>query len=906
VNERKTDMKKLSFIGITLTLLIGLALWQQKHFVAAKAAPAFMTFTVTNTNDSGSGSLRQAILDANATPGADIIDATGVTGTITIDPANYFLVITDDVTINGPGQANLTISGGDASRIFWIQNGAITIQNLTLANGFAKGGDGGGGGMGAGGAIFMHEGKQGTNPTDVASGSINLTLINVMLKDNNALGGDGGGGSGTRFGGGGMGGNGHAAGAAGGVLGSAVGYEYGGCVTDATVSTRGTNGGIPIFGSGGKEGTPSDAGFGGGGGGDEDGGFGGGGGGGITGAGAFGRGGFGGGGGNAGTDNDFLNNGGARGGFGGGGGGLLDRNDGSNGDAGNDDGQAGFGGGNGTTIGGGGMGAGGAIFVASGVLTMQNVNFQNNTANGGTGGNNGQGLGGAVFIFDKEDNGDIAAPGTTNDPQVSGCNITYSGNTASTNNNDVYGSVGSATGCVTLSIDDITQNELNSGTSVFTFTVSLSAPAGSGGVSFDIATQDNSALTDDNDYVANTLTSQAIPSGSSTYTFDVTVNGDTAVEPDENFFVNVTGVVGAVVTDGQGVGEILNDDVATVSVNVTTSPAGLGITVDGNSYTSPQTFNWVPGTNHTIATTSPQSLVAGTQYVFLNWSDGSAISHSVTAPASATTYTANFKTQHLLTTTAGTGGTISPASGYFDQGSNISINATANSGYTFSGFSGALTGMTNPQTLNLTGPASVTANFTATGGCGITVNPSTLPQPYLAVPYARILSAKPSGHYTFSVSAGQLPPGLQLVTVLGVSSIAGLPDTPGTYNFTIKAKKKGTTCEATRSYTVTIPATVLPILNCVQRNPNGTYTARFGYHNSTGAAVTIPVGPKNYFTPGNQNRGQTTVFQPGGLTNAFSVTFTKGNNSNLAIWLLKGPDGVLRPVNVLTTSIGCP
>jgi len=325
-----------------------------------------------------------------------------VTGTITVNPANYFLVITDNVTLNGPGQANLTISGNDASRIFWIQNGTITIQDLTLANGFAKGGTGGGGGMGAGGAIFMHEGKQGTNPTDVASGSINLSLINVTLQDNTAQGGNGG--SGNVTGGGGMGGNGNSGGASGGVLGSAVGYEYGGSVTDATTSARGTNGGIAIFGSGGKEGSPDDAGFGGGGGGNEDGGF-------------------------------------------AGGGGLAFPGNGSNGDAGLDDGQGGFGGGNGTTLGGGGMGAGGAIFVASGTLTLKNVIFQNNTTTGGTGGNSGQGRGGGLFIFNKADNGNVAAPGTTNDPQASGCNLTFSGNTASTSNNDVYGSVGSASGC---------------------------------------------------------------------------------------------------------------------------------------------------------------------------------------------------------------------------------------------------------------------------------------------------------------------------------------------------------------------------------------------------------------------------------------------------------------------------
>ncbi len=411
------------------------------------------TYTVTNTDDSGAGSLRQAILDANANPGADVIDATGVSGTITINPANYFLVITDDVTINGPGQANLTISGGGASRIFWIQNGTITITDLTLADGFAKGGNGGGGGMGAGGAIFMHEGRQDPNTANgILSGSINLTLINVTLKDNDAIGGNGGFGNG---GGGGMGGNGSGPanpdgnglyGGAGGVLGNAVSWEYGGSVTDATLSARGTNGGIAIFGSGGKEGS-SVVGFGGGGSASSNGGFAGGGQNAQDGGGSGGRGGFGGGGGGAANDNNFLNNGGRRGGFGGGGGGLASRGNGSNGDNGGDDGQGGFGGGNGTDTGGGGMGAGGAIFVASGTLTLKSVTFQNNTATGGTGGNSGQGLGGALFIFDKADNGGNAAPGTTNDPQVSGCDLTFSGNTASTSNNDTYGSIGFASGC---------------------------------------------------------------------------------------------------------------------------------------------------------------------------------------------------------------------------------------------------------------------------------------------------------------------------------------------------------------------------------------------------------------------------------------------------------------------------
>lgn len=122
-----------------------------------------------------------------------------------------------------------------------------------------------------------------------------------------------------------------------------------------------------------------------------------------------------------------------------------------------------------------------------------------------------------------------------------------------------------------LSINDVSLSEGDAGTTSFTYTVSLSAPAGAGGVTFDIATadgtaQDGNPTGEDNDYVAQSLTGQTIPAGSSTYSFTVLVNGDTAVEPNETFFVNVTNVVGAAVTDGQGQGTIVNDDVAVATV----------------------------------------------------------------------------------------------------------------------------------------------------------------------------------------------------------------------------------------------------------------------------------------------------------------------------------------------------
>lgn len=79
-----------------------------------------------------------------------------------------------------------------------------------------------------------------------------------------------------------------------------------------------------------------------------------------------------------------------------------------------------------------------------------------------------------------------------------------------------------------------------------------------------------------------------------------------------------------------------------VSVTVATSSPGLSYTVDGVTYRTARTFAWTPGSSHTVATTTPQTSYS-TMYDFVGWSDGGAISHGVTAPAAAATYTAVFR-----------------------------------------------------------------------------------------------------------------------------------------------------------------------------------------------------------------------------------------------------------------------
>src|SRR6185295_4237674 len=133
-----------------------------------------------------------------------------------------------------------------------------------------------------------------------------------------------------------------------------------------------------------------------------------------------------------------------------------------------------------------------------------------------------------------------------------------------------------------VTIDNVMIAEGDGGPAVATFTVSLSRPAPAAGVKFDIATQNDTATTGDNDYVADSLVAQTIMPGNTTYTFEVTVNGDTTVEPDETFFVNLSNVTGAILVDGQGVGTIQNDDSAplpNLSINdVLQSETSSGIT----------------------------------------------------------------------------------------------------------------------------------------------------------------------------------------------------------------------------------------------------------------------------------------------------------------------------------------
>jgi len=93
---------------------------------------------VTNTNDSGPGSLRQALRNAND---GDTIDATGVSGTILLT-GGELQIFTPGVTINGPGAGTLAVNGNGSSRVFENFARDVTISGFTITNGVSDSGGG--------------------------------------------------------------------------------------------------------------------------------------------------------------------------------------------------------------------------------------------------------------------------------------------------------------------------------------------------------------------------------------------------------------------------------------------------------------------------------------------------------------------------------------------------------------------------------------------------------------------------------------------------------------------------------------------------------------------------------------------------------------------------------------------
>jgi hypothetical protein len=166
-----------SLVAIFTVLLAAMASVQSVQAIA---------ITVMNTNDSGTGSLRQALADAND---GDTIDFS-VTGTITLGGTN--LAVDKNLTINGPGADQLAVDANHNSRVFLIGSGkTVTISGLTITNGSHSIG----GGILNNGATLISNSTLRDNSASGAGGGIynfgnaTLRISNSTLRDNSASGG---------------------------------------------------------------------------------------------------------------------------------------------------------------------------------------------------------------------------------------------------------------------------------------------------------------------------------------------------------------------------------------------------------------------------------------------------------------------------------------------------------------------------------------------------------------------------------------------------------------------------------------------------------------------------------------------------------------------------------------------
>jgi hypothetical protein len=351
---------------------------------------------------------------------------------------------------------------------------------------------------------------------------------------------------------------------------------------------------------------------------------------------------------------------------------------------------------------------------------------------------------------------DVAVNGDTTAEPNETFDVTLSNATnasISTSNGVGVGTIQNDDAAPTISINDISLNEGNTGTATFGFTVSLSN-ASSSAVSVQYQTGGGTATTG-SDYVGigpppATLTFN--PGDPITKPVNVAVNGDTTAEPNETFNVTLANPANATISPGNGVGTgtIQNDDAApSVSINDislnegNTGTTNLGFTVSlSNASSSVVTVQYQTGGG---------SATAGTDYVAhplttLTFNPGDPLTKPVNVTVNGDT-TAEPNETFNVTLSNPTNATISPGNGVGtgtiqdeDPDPTVSINdasvAEGNSGtkqitfnVTLSAASGK-TVMVNYATANGVPPDGAVTPGDYAGEAGtVTFNPGQTTQP---------------------------------------------------------------------------------------------------------------------------------------------------------------------------------
>ncbi len=178
--------------SLALVLLggIGLAL---SDVPTTQAQSLATTFAVSNTKDSGGGSLRQAILAANASPGADTIVFSLSGCPCVISLTTGLPTITDTLTIVGPGMDQLAVDGNESVRVFDIDAVPVALSDLTVQRGNVPGR---GAGIRSLGALMLTNVSVISNTAQLDGGGVSIARTLILSNTafiSNTAGIDGGG-----------------------------------------------------------------------------------------------------------------------------------------------------------------------------------------------------------------------------------------------------------------------------------------------------------------------------------------------------------------------------------------------------------------------------------------------------------------------------------------------------------------------------------------------------------------------------------------------------------------------------------------------------------------------------------------------------------------------------------------
>jgi hypothetical protein len=403
-----------------------------------------------------------------------------------------------------------------------------------------------------------------------------------------------------------------------------------------------------------------------------------------------------------------------------------------------------------------------------------------------------------------------------------------------------------------ISINDVSHNEGNAGTTAYDFVVSLTNPS-SQIVTVNYTTNDATATLADNDYATATGT-VTFPAGTTTQPLQVLVNGDTNNEPVETFTVDLSTPGNATISDNQGAGTILNDDslTPTFSVdNVTQSEGNAGT----STYTFTVTLAPAAASQVTVDATTADgtALVADGDYV--------AKTATLTFPAGVTTQTfvvtvnGDLKFEgnetfavNLSANTAGTalGGNGSGTINNDDAQPAISINDVAqnegNAGTTAFNFNVTLS---NPSFQTVTvkyatadGTATIANNDYATTSGLVTFPPGSVTQPVTVLVNG---DGAIEPNETFSVDLNT-PGNASIADAQGIGTIQD--DDGATSAFTINdvTQNEGNSGSSSFTFTVTLTPAAASTITIVATAADGTATTADGDYVANTQLLTFPAG----------------------------------------------------------------